>query len=515
MKFTPNFPRSIRLDISIALALLLMILQLATGTSLPFAELTFLAIVAAVLTINLVGGLRTIAGCCVAIVAMQVFIIAEIAKVCYHEPGQYLLDAPLVTMGVIALSMICLCLAALLCRPFKPRRVLFKPILDPGFLRTMAVVTFIIGTSSYMAGQVLGTTDEGAVHLGGFAGLFRRIGVCAPVAIVAGTAYTIIESRGKRLFSIYNALPFGFEFAVGVFFTSKQAMFEPFLYLALTGLAFRFPWRRLHIVSGLAILFLAVFVFFPFAQVARNYTRGYTLGDTWQKTVQFFDQIVNNPSSYVDLRDEYLQGLEVDDPGRYFDTPNGWLERAALIKPADSLIEATLQQGTSGWKTIRPGLEDLVPRQLLPRRYVNVSNELGYRAGLIDEDNIATSISFGFAAEGFSSFGWAGAAIVPFLLGVLLFMVTKYLTSEMTANIWAVVFLGSYQHLIAEASIGGVLQVIIYQTAWNIISFFTIYAISWCWTRLTRGPKPAGTGPGQGPIQSLPPADALEATRAV
>src|SRR5215510_11981009 len=104
MKLLLTLPRSLRLDISIGLALLLMILQLATGTSLAFAELTFLAVVFSVMAVNLDGGPRTLAGCCVAIVALQTFMIAEVAKVFYGEPGQSHLEVPLYTMGVMAVS---------------------------------------------------------------------------------------------------------------------------------------------------------------------------------------------------------------------------------------------------------------------------------------------------------------------------------------------------------------------------------------------------------------------------
>src|SRR5215475_1361638 len=108
MKLALSFPGPLRLDISIALAFVLMILQLGTGTALEFAELTFLGIVFAVIAINLLGGLNTIAGCCVAIVALKMFVIAQLAKVYYRESGQSHLQEPITTMAVMTLSMVCL-----------------------------------------------------------------------------------------------------------------------------------------------------------------------------------------------------------------------------------------------------------------------------------------------------------------------------------------------------------------------------------------------------------------------
>ncbi|HEY2171160.1 MAG TPA: hypothetical protein VGJ30_16165, partial [Candidatus Angelobacter sp.] len=101
MKLAFSFPGCLRVDASIGLALLLMVLQLATGTTPAFAELTFLAVVFAILAVNLAGGLSTVAGLCFAIMASQVFVVAEVAKVLCGEPGQSRLEAPLVTIGVL------------------------------------------------------------------------------------------------------------------------------------------------------------------------------------------------------------------------------------------------------------------------------------------------------------------------------------------------------------------------------------------------------------------------------
>src|SRR5580704_9443895 len=94
MKLTLSFPGPVRLHLTVAAAALLMVLQMATGTALEFAELTFIAIIFAVVVVNLTGGIRTVAGCCLAIVALQVFVIAEIGKVWFGEPGQTRLEEP-------------------------------------------------------------------------------------------------------------------------------------------------------------------------------------------------------------------------------------------------------------------------------------------------------------------------------------------------------------------------------------------------------------------------------------
>jgi hypothetical protein len=494
MKLTLSFPGALRWDVAALLASLLLVLQLATGTSLEFAELTFLAVVFSVLAVNL-AGLRTVAGLCFAVVALQVFVVAEIAKVFYREPGESRLEVPVVTMGVMALSMASLCLGAFVSRPFKPRRVLFRPTLDPELLRVIAVLSLIIGIGSMMSGHLAGETEDGAVRLGGVAGLLRRFSGCGPLAVIAGTAYTLVISRGTRLFSSYNAVPVLVQFALGVFYSSKQGMFEPLFCTFLTAVAFRFAWRPAQLFWGVIAVLLGVFVIFPFGQVARNHTHGLNFLDTLQKNIDYFRENLHNPTYFLDQYDEYKQGLEADDSLLYFEKPNGVLERMSLIKPADVLIHSTLAQGTAGWKTIGPGLVDLLPRVILPHPWVNVPNEMGYKAGMLDEDNISTCISFGFAADSFGSFGWAGAAILPFLLGILIITVTRVLTPAFSCNIWAVFFFTTYNHAVAEASVGGVASLFITQTAWVVVTVFLILFSAKIWVSLRRHSKLVETNP--------------------
>src|SRR5262249_35250624 len=158
---------------------------------------------------------------------------------------------------------------------------------------------------SFAAAQFLGVTEEGAVRLGGMAGLLRRISGCAPLAIVAGTAYTIQATQRRRLLGLYNGVPAAVQFGIGVLFTGQQALLEPFLYVALTGVAFGFPLRRLHFLTGISSVFIVLFILFPFGQVTRRYTRGANIVETYKKTVDYFDQNLHNPNFLVNQYLDY------------------------------------------------------------------------------------------------------------------------------------------------------------------------------------------------------------------
>jgi len=498
MTVTLSFPGPFRLGLLVGFPLFVLTLQLATGTSLEFAELTFIAVFFSMVAINLAGGLRTLAGCCLAVIALKVFVIAELAKAFYGEPGQSRLQQPVMTMSVEALSMAALALAAFVCLPFRPKRVVLRPVTDVDSLRTIAVVGFLLGTGSFFAAQVIGVNEDGAIPLGGFGGLLRRLSFCSPIAIIAGTAYSVKSSNGTRILSLYNVVPSLLEFGIGVLFTSKQALFEPFFYLLLTGIAFRYRWRASHLFSGIIVALLSFFVLFPFGQVARNYTRGRNLADTWNKTLAFFDENLRNPHYVFDQYADYRESvLNDDDFAHYFKQPNGPLERSAMIKPADCLISAAVKQGKSGCANLLPGLADLLPRAILPHPWFNVGNEMGYKAGFVDEQDFATCVSFGFAADAFDAFGWRGVAVVSFAIGLLLILNTRIITQSLPFNIWALAFFGSWQVAIAEASIGGVLQALL--PYWTLAIFCGVRFTAFIWSSLKRGASYGKSG-----FQSVP-----------
>src|SRR5262249_6433241 len=158
-------------------------------------------------------------------------------------------------------------------------------------------------------------------------------------------------------------------------------------------------------------------------------TRGPNIKETYRRTVEFL-QNFRRPEFLVEQYNEYKEGVENDEMGRYFNKPSGWLERMALIKAADSLISATMLQGTAGWEPSGHALQDLLQRIILPRRFVQLDNDLGYRAGVIDEDNFGTCVSFGFAADAFSSLGWPGVALVSFTFGLLLIVITRLMVTS-------------------------------------------------------------------------------------
>jgi hypothetical protein len=154
----------------------------------------------------------------------------------------------------------------------------------------------------------------------------------------------------------------------------------------------------------------------------------------------------------------------------------------------------------------------LLPRLILPRPYKEITYILGVQAGMLDEDNGNTPVSFGFAAHAFYAFGWTGVAIISFLLGVLLIIVTRVLTPAFDNNIWAVVILGSYQLIVAEATVGSIIQILTYHTAWIVTALLMARLLTELWSlaemmfrlRLQLAGNPSPNDSGTGALSASP-----------
>ena len=460
---TLNYPSRIRLDLLIGGALVLLLSQLASGTEQVFAELVFVFVVLSGITVNLLGGLNTLGGLCVAAMSLKMVIISQIAKVILWQPAHERLETPLETITVLLVGMTGICLAAALTAPVKFRRNLLTTQVDAEALQALSIVLTVVGVAVMFGCVLLGGGEEGGLRVGGVVGVLRQFSFCLGFSIGVGTAYTIVASNGKRLFSIFNAVPFFVSFIFGVLYASKEGMFAPFLYLALAACAFKFTVRGVHLVLFLGVALVATFIFYPFAQLARNEVRGYGFKDTIKESGRFMTEHFSSWDGFQEMLSPDANGSPEQDYYNYYRKPVGLLERMSLIKMADLLTATTLRQGASGWETVTHGFKMMVPRLIYPQKPIwNTGEILAQRVGMLAEDDESTQVSFGFIPDAFSAFGWWGAAIIPCLLCVGFFLVYKYLLGTLRQSIWGIFFAAQLQHAFTEATIASMTLTMLY-----------------------------------------------------
>lgn len=467
LRFAIPMPDRVSMRWVVAGAFLLLMLQIVSGTEWVFAQLIFLFVVLAGYAANLLGGLRTLAGFCVIMIAMKIVVVSQVAKVLFWEAANHNLKQPWMTAGVLVVGMGSILAAAFVTTRIRVRRVLFRPNINLPYLQGVtwiAFVIFLIASPGYL---VLGTGD-GYVQIGGISGVMKRLIPCGGIAVVAGTAHAILSSDGRRCLSRLNLPPILLMFFLGIYSASKEGMIAPFVYLGLTAAAFRFRIGPAHLLALVGFALFLQFVLFPFGQVARNQIRGYGFADTLVEIRSFASEYLDSSKGFQALYQRSDDGLDESMSNVYFDRPIDALERLSLIKTCDALVNSTLELGESKWETILPAFESLLPAAIFRRPYKNSANYLGIKSGIISEENEGTSISFGFIADAFSSFGWIGTALIPFALCLLLFTVTQFLTGRMEQNIWWAFFCGLYHHQVAEFNISGIFTLATYQNLWYV-----------------------------------------------
>ncbi|NBV21214.1 MAG: hypothetical protein EBS05_04735 [Proteobacteria bacterium] len=447
------------MDWTLGYSLLILVLQVAGGTNLLFAELVFIFTMLLAFAVNTLGGLHTVSGFCVAILGLKTVVVSQAAKVCYWEPGHLELSEPVTTMLVLVCGLAGIVIAAWLTRPFDVKQPLLTAFQDEESLRIAAWLTSALGFASIVGMIAAGASDDGTIRVGGAAGILRQLSFTMKLAVVFSTAHTLVRSRGQRAFGWLNATAMGLMFAFGLLTASKQLMFEPPLLFAVTAVAFGFTFRASHLASFLALGLLAQVVLFPFAQVARNFVRGYGLVESVEHTAGFVAVLIRSGRPLAQLH----AAMEVDENSAeeglsYFHGANGFLERLAMIKAADILVTETLRDGISGWETISHGFRMLVPRFLNPSKpAMNTGNFLGHKAKMLGDHDEGTQVSFGFIADSFSAFKWWGAFLVPCLLLIVFVIVYRTLTGPMERNVWCAFLMCDFQHSFAEQPIASML----------------------------------------------------------
>jgi hypothetical protein len=305
----------------------------------------------------------------------------------------------------------------------------------------------------------MGASDDGVIRVGGAAGALRQLSFTSKLAVVFATAHALVRSRGRHAFSALNVAAMGLMFLGGLLTASKQMMFEPPLLFAVTAVAFRFAFRPVHLAAFLALGVLAQVVLFPFAQVARNFVRGYGLVQSVQHTSDFIAALARTGQPIVALH----AAAAADDFGAeegltYFHGAGGFIERFSMIKAMDILVTETLRDGASGWETIAHGFRMLVPRFLNPSKpAINTGNFLGHKAKMLGDNDEGTQVSFGFLADSFSAFRWWGAFLAPCLLMTAFVLVYRALTGPLERNAWCAFLVCDFQHSFAEQTIASML----------------------------------------------------------
>lgn len=463
----------------VAAILVLLTLQLWSGTLPVFAFLMALFCLLTYLAIKEAGGIATMTGFCVFYLAFQNVLISQIAKVVFWDPADHKLQQPVTTIEVYVCVMAGIYLAAVVARRMGTlrRQPLFPPITDPTRLMWIAYIS----TALYVFLTVYvtrGTTDAetGAHNFGGLAGILQQFSFLG-FAVVSSTAYIITASRGRRSLGLVNLIAISIPFLSGILGASREGITSAVVLYFVTCFAFRFRFRLINYAVLIGGACFAQYILFPYALYAREFVRTPDIQKNIQRASSILLDVISDPVRYQKMQQKSSRDYRTELVYEYYDKPEPSLDRYTLIKITDGLVDATLRDGNTGADTIMPGITMPIPRFFLPDKpFMSVGNLVAHREpGLIGKEDHTTGITTGFAGDAFGSYSWVGAVLIPFLLMLGWFCGLRYTTQDsLEKNIFALALFLQTANNLSASSIAPLMAGVVISPTLNILMFWLI-----------------------------------------
>lgn len=402
----------------LAAAILLFAFQILSGTLPLFAVLVFIFAILTYFAVRAAGGLESLMGISVFILAMQNVLVAQVVKVFLWQPAEKPLIWPIETLGIYCLAMAGIALAGVASRRlgFQRRKPWLIAEINPQRLKWLAIIGTVFSVVQLVgAGSV--NSDTGQFSSGGLHGLFSNMKYLPPLAVAAGTAYYIVSSQGRRSFGLLNGIAILIPSAVATIVATRHSAIEAFIVYFATCWAFRFRFRPIHFAVLAAGWYFATYILFPYALYARDFVRTRDMAANVSKASALFLDLIANP-------DKYQEKLRTKTPRYkflYYDGYRPTLERFAVLVIADAIVDGTLRGGTTEMDTLTPGFLMVAPRILLPDKPYDSTTLARREPGIVGRHDHTTGITTGFVCDAFSCFGWPGAFFLPFLVSFALF----------------------------------------------------------------------------------------------
>jgi hypothetical protein len=472
-------------------ALLFLVLQLLSGTSPVYALLVFALLAVSYYAILWAGGLGSLFGIAILYLLLQHVLVAQIAKVFLWEPADIYLRRPVETMGVYTVGMASLALGVLLSNHLRRRKgPLFAAETKPNRLLWMSLFCTIFYTLITLVTRTVGVDARtGGALEGGALGPLKQISFLGPLAIASGTAYMIKSSGGRRSIGLINAIPIMVQTAFNVLNASREGTVSPTIIFIVTCIAFRYRFRLKHYALLLIGAYIANYIIFPYALLARSIVRTGSFETNVSRSVSMLGELIQNPFKYRDQVDNINSKHSWAGRLVYYSHSSATLDRYTLITYCDGIVDATITRGETGWETIKPGFEASLPRFLNPDKpFVNTGNWLSHREPGISpgKKDYTTGISTGFFPDAFSSFGWLGVSVIPCLIMLCLMTLYRLLIND---RIWGNVLMLSLATdlptIFSEGTVANLITLCLTGAFAAGVGFSVLYVLVHAFDRLT------------------------------
>jgi hypothetical protein len=464
--------------------LILVVVELASGTSVQFVSMMAVAVFSACLTYNMLGGARTIAGLGFSGFALSTLIISQVGKALLFEKADQNLDVPHLTISVYAVYYASLMLGTF---AFSRLRLPLQKPLEAETPRQMTMMYFVA-----LGGGVFGFVSELAMGMRGGTeltslghGFARALSYLLPFSLVLAVDRRIRDSMGRGCFGWTALWPTLVMLLSCFLFSSRTAFVEPFLIVFLTSFLRHFKFGKRHLFAAVGVLVLFVGFVSPFCL----YARAYRSTSFREQASTMLTVLEGAPAQWATIKMNVGQG-ELATPGlvSYFATPGAvTVNRFALIGQDSTLINACSAGFHYGFMSLKLDLLNQIPRFLYPNKPTIGSNGyLGHLDGQESDAFETTNSTITPIADSFGAFGWTGVVLFPFFVLPAIFVTYESMFDVKRA--WGTVAVVLLMFGIVAGSMGDniwetLIKTPIYLT---ILSWVTAWVIRMVPTRVDR-----------------------------
>lgn len=426
-----RFGRSASLWVLLFLAI--FALHIVSGTDAGFAALVLSFNLMGMAAVYAVGGLGTVLGASVGLLAFQHITFSTAMKAIFGQRPDTPLLEPMATLWVYNIGMAGVLLAALitLLPPIRNIRPILVAEIRPDRLRVLAVML-----TAFMVLRYVGFAQFGAIL-----GVLSNFEFLTPMAVAASTAYVVVSSDKKRCIGLLTVINLVIPLMSGIAFGQRKEASYAVVIFAVTAIVYGFRPRVHHWLVGLVVIYAFQFILFPYALYARSQLSGRDFLSNAGQSWDILTDVVANPGKYQEKAKAPPPISDYDSRRMfYFGQPDPTLDRFSVLITTDALIRSTEEIGTTGWQTISQGLRMVIPRAFNPdKTQVGTSNWIAHRArGIVGPTDFRTSITLGYFVEAYVAFRWMGVIFVPFIASLIFFLVYRLAVDvRLKNNFWA------------------------------------------------------------------------------
>ena len=439
---------------TLAFALTLMAVQLAEGTDLAFALLTFVYVLLLALAYNAAGGFFYPSGAWILFTGLETTLIGLCYKATLLQPAQTNLREPNTTMLVYCAGMAGMGAAGWMSSLLRPKKGLLAGFSVGQQMKESAIGCLAIGA------PLIYIMRNGLHESASITSALNQLNHFLPLAILLGTMYEIKASGGKRSSNWVVWVAGLLLFGQGIAGFSKEGIFTPVITWLIPTVVLRFRFSKVQVIGGLCTAFLMVYYLVPFSQAGRvsRDSEG-RLANNLEAAWGYLTDLNGTRQNYLDS-----EGVtNIDQIPHLYNESGGFFDRLQMLAFDDALITITDEGSVYGLSPTIGTFVNAIPRFIWKNKPEYLSgNVFGRQIGVISENDESTGISFSPTGDMYHEAKWFGVLLVEPVVMFILFFVIDSLSGDVRIAPWGLLFVVISAHFAPEGEMPGTIWVATY-----------------------------------------------------